>query len=84
MIEEIKTHSWHYLILVVLLLTGVVAFLAFPERDIKFEVGFLMAITYAIWGIFHHLLEDNLNIRVVIEYILVGILAIALLEGVIL
>ncbi len=84
LINEIKNHFWHYLILVLIILTGGIAFLAHPDRQGKFQIGCLVALSYIGWGIFHHLLENNLKLMIVVEYTLVAILAIVLLGGILL
>ena len=84
MMEEIKTHFWHYLILVLLIGLGVICFIYHPDKIVKFQISLLMALTYIFWGIFHHLWEKNLNLKIVIEYTLIGLLSIILLGGILL
>lgn len=35
----------------------------------------VMAAVYIAWGIIHHLFEENLNFKIVVEYVLIAILA---------
>lgn len=84
MIESIKTHFWHYAILATIILVGGIAFFSSSDRTIKLQVGILTALAYILWGVFHHLLENNLNLKIMVEYTLIGVLAIILLGGILL
>lgn len=84
MIEEIKTHFWDYLILFLLIGAGVICFIYHPDKIVKFQISILMALAYIFWGVFHHLSEKNLNLKIVVEYTLIGLLSIILLGGVLL
>ena len=62
-----------YLVLV----TGSVFFLLFlkafqGEKIISFLVLLTFVSFYIIWGILHHLREESLHLKNVIEYILIG------------
>lgn len=82
--EEIKTHLVHYLILIFIILVGGISFIFFQDHIIRFTIGLLLVVSYILWGIFHHFLESNLNSKIVIEYILIGILSIIFLGGLLL
>jgi hypothetical protein len=84
MIEDIKSHFWHYAILVLVIFVGGIVFFSYPDKTVKFRVGTLTALAYIFWGIFHQLMEANLNLKIVVEYTLIGVLAIILLGGVLL
>lgn len=84
MIEDLKTHFWHYSILVLILFVGGLVFILDPHKIIKFQVGSLIAAAYVFWGIIHHFLEKNLNFKIVVEYMLIGVLSMALLGGILL
>lgn len=84
MIEDLKSHFSHYLILILILSVGGLVFLLDSNKTIKFQVGTLIAIAYIFWGIIYHFLEKNLNLKIVIEYLLIGALSVALLGGVLL
>jgi len=84
MIEDIKRHFWHYAVLVLVIFAGGIVFFSYPDKMVKFKVGTLTTLAYIFWGIFHHLAEANLNFKIVIEYTLIGALAIVLLGGLLL
>lgn len=84
MIDEIKAHFWHYVILVLIIFTGGFVFFLYQDKTLKFQVGSLTALAYICWGIVHHRWEKNLNFKIVVEYVLVGVLTIVLLGGILL
>ncbi len=49
------------------------------QTQIQIIVGVITAIGYVGWGVIYHLLKGDLHARVVIEYVLVGFIAIVLL-----
>jgi hypothetical protein len=80
MIGEIKTHPVAYIILVTLLTLFVVAFLAaWPNHALQRMVAVGMGATYMIWGLLTHLKTSHVTRRVVVEYVVVGLLASLLL-----
>lgn len=81
MLEDIKSHFWHYAILVLVILIGAIAFFSYPDKMVKFQIGTLTALAYIFWGIFHHLMENSLNFKIMVEYSLIGLLSIILLGG---
>lgn len=84
MIKDIKTHFWHYAILILIILVSGIAFFSSSDKTVKFQVGVLAAFAYVFWGFFHHFLEDNLNVKIMVEYILIGALSVVLLGGILL
>lgn len=67
---------------VLLLMLGASAFVFYmvrPDRTLQMIVGILMAAGYVLWGIVHHVMEGDLHPRLVIEYVLVGVIALVLL-----
>jgi len=81
---DIKEHLGHYLVLLFILLFGILAFIyfqRFPQTQIISV--FLTASFYVLWGIIHHFLEGDLNIRVILEYLAVALLGFLIIWGVV-
>ena len=69
-----------YLILGVVLAVGVALFLFLPPIKYKKEVGILvMAAFYVLWSIWFHSKRGDLEIKIVLEYIIIAGLGAALL-----
>lgn len=68
------------LVLVIMLALGVGAFyIVRPNRNLQLAAGIATAVGYVLWGIIHHVMEDDLHLRIVIEYVLIGAIAVVLL-----
>lgn len=83
--KELKKHFFDYL----LLITGGVFFLVATnifkgERLMEFIILLFFVSFYIVWGVYHHLIRNSLQLRIVIEYILIGFVLMFLLKLVIL
>lgn len=73
-------HFYHYVVLVCILGMGLVAFfLVRPNVSAQLFVGILTAAAYVLWGIIHHMIDRDLHPKIVIEYMLIGAIAVVLL-----
>ena len=73
-------HTMHIMVLIFLLLGSAGAFLYLQgNHTSQLIVGVLTAISYVAWGIIHHMLQKDLHTKIVVEYVLMGAIAIALL-----
>lgn len=76
MLEDIKRHVFHYLILFGVLILGLWGFWFFSYNLLLKQTIILVTIAlYLAWGVVHHYLEGNLNFKIVVEYTLVTVLA---------
>jgi hypothetical protein len=74
------TEGIQYIVLTCILLGGLGAFFYVrPNELLQFVVGVATSVAYVVWGILHHMMKKDLHMRVVIEYILMGAIAIVLL-----
>jgi len=70
MIEKIRQNFSHYLVLAVILNFGLVAFWYFQyQRIMQAWVVFFTGLAYLVWGIIHHYLEDDLHLKIFLEYL---------------
>lgn len=72
-----STHIKHYLVILAIF-TAILSsriFLSF-EASLLLLVLYLITFIYVAWGIIHHYLEHDLTVRIVVEYILIGTIAI--------
>ena len=78
--KEKKSAIFDYLILGVVLTIGVMLFLFLPPIKYKKEVGVLaMAAFYVFWSIWFHSKKGDLEIKIVLEYIVIAVLGVVLL-----
>lgn len=79
--REIVDHLFDYLMFFTAGVVFLVAMSLFRgERLMTFII--LMAFTsiYIIWGIYHHIIDDSIRLKTVLEYILIGFTIIFLLK----
>jgi hypothetical protein len=75
-----KFHIFHYFVLLVIFTLGLGAFYyVSPDTSLQFIIGIVMAISYVAWGLIHHTLQKDLHQKIVVEYILIGLIAVILL-----
>jgi hypothetical protein len=69
-----------YFFLAIGLSLGAAAYFCFLSQPM-IQAGFVIAtgLFYILWGIIHHVREGDFHIKVILEYILIAVLAMALL-----
>jgi lipopolysaccharide export LptBFGC system permease protein LptF len=74
----------HYIVLAMILAGGIFAFYYVRgNTTLQLAIGIIVSISYVFWGIIHHLLDHSLHKRIVVEYLLIGAIAIVLLATII-
>lgn len=75
-----KGELLHTIVLFTILLGGIFTFwFAKGNTSLQLTIGTVTTMAYVAWGIIHHSLKGDLHRKVVIEYVLVGLIAIVLL-----
>ncbi len=70
----------HLLVLIAVLAAGVIAFMyVTPNATLQLYVGIVTAVVYVLWGLIHHVINRDLHQKIVVEYLLIGAIAIVLL-----
>jgi len=70
----------HFIVLIAILAAGVLTFISVrPNTTLQLFVGILTAVAYVLWGFIHHALRKDLHQKIVVEYLLIGTIAIVLL-----
>jgi len=79
--NDIKTHVLEYLVLLTTAIFFVVLLAIFRGSQTKqlIIVG-LFTIYYVVWGVIHHSRDQSLSLKIVLEYIFIGALALLLLQ----
>ncbi|MFA9289252.1 MAG: hypothetical protein ACEQSA_05230 [Weeksellaceae bacterium] len=83
--KEFKKHAFDYLLFISVGICFLIALNIFRgERLIELILVVSFISFYIIWGIYHHIVENTLHLKVVMEYILIGFTLLFLLKIVIL
>lgn len=83
--KEFKRHYLDYTLLLVAGVFFLVSINLFKgQRFLEFVILLLFVSFYIIWGIYHHIVENTLHLKTVVEYILIGFTLLFLLKLIIL
>lgn len=75
-----KSRFQHLFTLILILAGGTMTMLLLDtNRGAQLVVGIVTSVAYVVWGIIHHALEGDLHRKVVVEYALMGVIAVILL-----
>jgi len=79
-----KNSIINYIVLVLILTGGVVSFYTVRSNPtLQLLIGVVTSVSYVLWGIIHHYMDRSLHKKIVVEYLLIGAIAIVLLATVI-
>lgn len=78
MSKNLKKHTGYYLSLIAIFLFGVGLMISFTDKRSQMLVVVLMSFLYVELGIMHHFLHHKLTSKIVVEYVLIGALAVSL------
>lgn len=66
-------HIEYYLSLSIILALGLfLVIISAPNRNLQMLIVFLTTLFYAIFGIFHHIVNHDLNGKIVLEYLIIA------------
>jgi len=70
-----------YFFLILILVSGLIAIITFRfDPTLKAIATYSLAGLYFLWGILHHHSTDHLRLKVVLEYFLVSVLAVIIIN----
>lgn len=82
--NKILKYFSHYLPLVGILFITAVSFQYYSyQKDFLLGISIAVSVAYVLWGIVHHIIHNELNRKVVFEYISISLLGLLLLLSVI-
>ena len=80
MIEDAKNHLLHYTILITILVIGFGSVVLFSaNKQAQLILAIITSVLYVLWGFIHHYMEDDMSIKVVVEYVLIAVLSILII-----
>lgn len=79
--KELRQHTFDYILFFTVGIFFLMSLQIFRgERLLEFIILMSFVSFYIIWGIYHHIIEDTLHLKVVLEYILIGFTILFLLK----
>ena len=73
MLTELKKHPLHFVVLALLMFAHMIVFFMLPHLVAFRHLIVISAVFwYLVWATVHHYLLDDLNLNLILEYILIG------------
>lgn len=73
MARRLSSHTGYYVSLALILMFGFqLVSAASPNRQLQMVIIVATTIFYIFWGILHHLINHDLSLKIVVEYVLIG------------
>ncbi|PIR80323.1 MAG: hypothetical protein COU25_00865 [Candidatus Levybacteria bacterium CG10_big_fil_rev_8_21_14_0_10_35_13] len=80
MIEKFIKHFNYYVSLVSIFIVGLAAaVIASPNFSLQIFIVILTIVIYVLWGILHHYITHELTAKIMVEYILIGLLGLSMI-----
>jgi len=77
-------HVFNYIVLFfILVLTVFLFWIVRDDKTMQMLVGILLSILYVAWGMVYHAMQGSLYPKIVIEYLLVGAIAVIVIATVV-
>jgi hypothetical protein len=79
MTRRIKKHFWYYTGLGIAQIIGLyIVWITAYSKQLQMLAVVMMTCFYVGWAIMHHILHHDLSVKIVIEYVLIGILGMSM------
>jgi len=72
-----------FVLSIILILTVFLFWQVRDDKTMQMLVGILLSVLYVAWGMIHHAMQGNLYPKIVIEYLLVGAIAVTVIATVV-
>ncbi|MBI3984805.1 MAG: hypothetical protein HY344_02570 [Candidatus Levybacteria bacterium] len=80
MIKKFLKHLNYYLLLLIIFSIGLLATVfASPNTNLQILIIVLTIASYVFWGILHHKLNHELTNKIIVEYLLIGLLGFSII-----
>jgi len=78
--KEVRQKPLEYLILGIIFLIGLILYFFSPfDAHGKRIIVYLMAANYFFWSLYHHYKRGDLNLQIIVEYLIIALFGITLL-----
>lgn len=78
--KKFNEHILYYISLIIIFVLGTLLIsLVSPNKQLQMAIFSFVALLYVIWGILHHFINHEITSKIVVEYILIGILGTAIM-----
>jgi hypothetical protein len=78
--KKLKKHIGYYLSLLTIFAVGfLLTIFVSPNLNLQKFIIAATIVAYVLWGILHHIINHELTHRIMIEYVLIGLLGLSIL-----
>lgn len=78
MFKKDNDFLYYFSLFFILALGGAAIYIASPDRNLEIILVITTSFFYILWGLLHHFLNHDLDIMIVIEYILIALLGVVI------
>lgn len=79
--KELSTHMFDYLLFLTAGAFFIISLQIFKgERLLEFVILLAFTSFYIIWGMYHHIIDNSVHLKSIIEYVLIGFTIIFLVK----
>lgn len=81
LVKELSTHSFDYILFLTAGAFFIISLQIFKgERLLEFVILLAFTSFYIIWGMYHHIIDNSVHLKSIIEYVLIGFTIIFLVK----
>ena len=78
--KKFLKHFGYYISMILIFVLGFFAsIVSYPNLPLVFLTLILTVVFYVIWGIVHHKINHDLSTKILLEYLLIGLLGISMI-----
>jgi len=79
-VAKFRAHRNYYIVLAGMQISGFILVLfAHSDKQLVFSYVIISTLFYILWAYIHHFIHHSLNAKIVLEYIVMGVLGIAVM-----
>ncbi|MFA7676177.1 MAG: hypothetical protein WCY28_02085 [Candidatus Shapirobacteria bacterium] len=79
--KEVKQKPFEYIILLICLVIGFIFYILIGDNQARRWIIYSVGIVYFAWSLYHHYQRGDLQLSIVVEYLLVILLGIVFISG---
>ncbi|MDD4027045.1 MAG: hypothetical protein PHO75_02535 [Candidatus Shapirobacteria bacterium] len=79
--KEVKQKPFEYIILLICLVIGFIFYILIGDNQARRWIIYSVGIVYFAWSLYHHYQRGDLQLSIVVEYLLVILFGIVFISG---
>lgn len=79
--KEIEKKPSEYIILLVVLIVGFLSYFLIDNSQVRRWIVYCVGILYFCWSLYHHYKRGDLELSIIIEYLLIILIGIIFISG---